>query len=207
MKKEKIMLRQSEFKLARVHGKICTEKPSGEAELRNQIFLIGNLKIEYANNEFIPIRLMGYEIPLEESDLQNPQGPRVECIDLLGYDNECNPVIIELKAENTKEQLDEVIKQIKRYEEKFNLIKENIQNEFRKETFWSDFKFGSKTYKIILSGRNFFNDQKLPDKYETSGIMCCYFGGIQNYFDLDGKVSLLNQTVNKGFITLNIKNK
>ena len=65
--------------------------------------LVGSLTLDYGGMGKINIRLVGYEVPLTTGQ------SRGYCMDLLGYDKEFNPYIIELKTSITSDTIDKVI--------------------------------------------------------------------------------------------------
>ena len=77
---EKLSSRTRDFKIGCFHGKLNPEDGSIEASLRNELFLIGMLRMEITRAESRSIRLLAYELPLQTGR------PRGQCIDLLGYD-------------------------------------------------------------------------------------------------------------------------
>ena len=105
--------RTEDFKIGYVHGKVFAQKGDSEAQLRNELFLIGMLKVEITRKESIDIRLVAYEMPLQTGQ------SRGQCIDLLGYDQNKKPWIIEVKKKSSGEKIDRIIKQINVYEKIF----------------------------------------------------------------------------------------
>ena len=107
---EKVSSRTKDFRIGCFHGKPDPEDGSIEARLRNELFLIGMLRMQITRAESRSIRLVAYELPLQTGR------PRGQCIDLLGYDENKVPWIIELKKSTSRERLGEVVKQIRRYD-------------------------------------------------------------------------------------------
>ena len=180
--------RTEDFKIGCFHGKLVPEDESIEATLRNELFLIGMLKMEIARAESKDIRLVAYEMPLETGK------SRGRCIDLLGYDQNKKPWIIELKKKSSPDSIEQIIKQINDYENMFQKIREYVEDEIRKKFHWNEFKFSEGTGKILLAGREFFQGKSL-DSYKPLGIYCCSFSRIQDEIK-EGKVVLLEN--NKG---------
>ncbi len=89
--------RQNNFRLLTIHGKLNPQRDESEARLRNDLYLVGSLTLDYGSKGSINIRLVGYEVPLTTGQ------SRGYCIDLLGYDKEFNPYIIELKTSITSD--------------------------------------------------------------------------------------------------------
>ena len=136
-------------------------------------YLAGTVQIEVSKNETIPIRIIGYEIPLEKN------APRNQCIDLIGYDQNLKPYIIELKKPGNNEKIDKVIAQIDRYGILFEKAKDSIENEIREKFFWEKFSFTPGIGKIILSSRDFFNKISNAPSFKDSGIFICSFSRLQ----------------------------
>lgn len=124
---------------------------------------------------------------------------------MLGYDQNKKPWIIELKKKRSPDSIDQIIKQINHYENMFGEIREYVEDEIRKKIHWNEFKFSEGTGKIILAGREFFEDKSL-DSCKSLGIYCCSFSRIQDEIK-EGKVVLLENNKGKGFVSLTIHNK
>ena len=192
-------MRTEDFKIGCFHGKLVPEDSSIEATLRNELFLIGMLKMEITRAESKDIRLVAYEMPLETGQ------SRGRCIDLLGYDQDKKPWIIELKKKRSSDSIDQIIKQINDYEDMFQEIRDCVENEIRQKYHWHEFNFSEGTGKIILAGREFFGDMSL-DSCKSLGIYCCSFSRIQDEMK-EGKVVLLENNKGRGFVSLTIHNK
>ena len=191
--------RTKDFKIGCFHGKLVPESGDGEATLRNELFLIGMLRMEITRAESKDIRLVAYEMPLETGK------SRGRCIDLLGYDQNKKPWIIELKVKRSTESIDKIIRQINDYEAMFQEIRDNVEEEIRKRNHWKEFKFSEGTGKIILAGREFFKGISL-DSCKSLGIYCCSFSRIQDEVK-EEKVVLLENNKGRGFASLTIHNK
>ena len=192
-------MRTEDFKIGCFHGKLVPEDSSIEATLRNELFLIGMLKMEITRAESKDIRLVAYEMPLETGQ------SRGRCIDLLGYDRNKKPWIIELKKKRSSDSIDQIIKQINDYEDMFQEIRDYVEDEIRKRNHWNEFKFSEGTGKIILAGREFFKNIRLGS-CKSLGIYCCSFSRIQDEMK-EEKVALLENNKGKGFVSLTIHNK
>lgn len=192
-------IRKANFKIGCVHGNVFAKNRDSEAQLRNELFLIGMLKVEVTRKEAIDIRLVAYEMPLQTGQ------SRGRCIDLLGYDQNKKPWIIELKKKNSNEKIDQIKKQIDDYEDIFQKIREHVEAEIRIKFHWNEFKFSEGTGKLILAGREFFHREKSLENYKSLGIYCCSFSRIQNEIK-DRKVVLLEKN-KQGIINLKIHNK
>jgi len=189
--------RERNFKIARLHGKI-DPRPDSEAKIRNDIYMVGMLELMLAKDKSIKIRLFAYETPIKSN------AKRTECIDLLGYDQNHKPYIVELKKPNSNEKLDKVFDQLHRYSEQFALIKEYIQAEVQEQYYWKDFKFSGDVGKIILSGRNYYKSHKKLPKFNDIKVYICSFSGIKEDF---GDLKLLKKFGSKGVIRLKVENK
>jgi len=148
------ILREGNFKLGCIHGRITAQKKDSEADIQRNVFLSQKLKIVKSRNEEIIIRLFGYEVPLEKKT-------RGKCVDLIGYDKDHNLYLIELKKDDSKEQIDKVIRQLNGYADDVEKIIEHIQEDFEKEFFYP-IKF-KKIIKMIIAPKNFYTDKKLID--------------------------------------------
>lgn len=190
--------RRKDFKIGCFHGKLIPESGSIEAALRNELFLIGMLKIEITRTESKNIRLVAYEMPLQIGKA------RGQCIDLLGYDQNKVPWIIELKKSESSEDLSQAIQQICRYEVLFQKVRNNIEHEIQRKYHWNEFRFSDDTQKMILAHRRFFQNVSL-ESYKSLGIYCCSFSDIRA--DKEREISLLEKFGSKGFVRLKIENR
>lgn len=195
---KKVSSRSKKFKIGCFHGKLIPEDGSIEARLRNELFLIGMLKMEITRSESKNIRLIGYELPLQTGKA------RGRCIDLLGYDQNKVPWIIELKKSDSNEKLNQAIEQILDYENLFREVRNSIEHEIQEKFHWSEFRFSGNTQKMILAHRRFFQDAS-PENYTALGIYCCSFSDIQA--NSEEGISLLEKFGSKGFVRLKIENR
>ena len=192
-------IRIKNFKIGCVHGKSSAQEKDSEAQLRNELYMIGMLKIEKSKKETINIRLVAYEMPLQTGQ------SRVCCIDLFGYDENKKPWIIELKTETSGEIIEKNIEQIDGYGEMFEQTRDNVEREIQEKYHWKEFKFSQGIGKVILAGRIFFQNKELIN-YRELGIYCCSFSRIKDVVR-DDKVSLLEINKGKGTVNLRIHNK
>ena len=192
-------LRESNFKIGCFHGKLNPEKENSEAVLRNHLYLIGMLRLMLTKTNFIDIKILAYEMPLES------RKTRGRCIDLFGYDQNKKPWIIELKKQDSNENVDEIVKQINAYAEMFGneKVKTGIQNEIRERYHWKDFKFSDGIGKVILAGRDFYEGKNV--KSMKDDIYFCSYSGISDE-EKGNKVVLLDKLQN-GIINLRVHNK
>ena len=190
--------RKKDFKIGCFHGKFTPEDSSVEAILRNELFLVGMLKILVTRTESKNIRLVAYELPLQSGK------SRGECIDLFGYDQNLMPWIIELKKSGSNESLNKIVNQINRYEDLFSPVREHVEREIQEKFHWKDFRFASETGKMILAHRAFYKNDP-PGRYKSIGIYCCSFSDIRA--NGEKEISLLEKFGSKGFIRLKIENR
>lgn len=190
--------RLKDFKIGCFHGKLIPEDGSTEAQMRNELYLIGMLKIAVTRSESIDIRLLAYELPLQTGK------KRGRCIDLFGYDQNKVPWIIELKTADSNERLNQVIEQIIEYEDLFRGVRNSIEHEIQRKYHWNEFRFAENTQKMILAHRKFFQDVS-PKNYETLGVYCCSFSDIRAKSEQE--ISLLDKFGSRGFVTLKIENR
>lgn len=194
--------RSEDFKIGCFHGKLFAEDRGSEAQLRNELFLIGMLKVEITRRTSIDIRIVAYEMPLQTGQ------SRGNCIDLFGYDKDKRPWIIELKKKSSFDNIEKIKKEINGYARSFQKIRGYVEKEIREKFHWNDFKFSEGTGKIILAGREFFQKRNLKrEKLESykSGIYYCSFGRIQDEIK-KGKVVLLENN-KRGVVNLAVQNK
>jgi len=192
-----VTVRKKDFKIGSFHGKLLPEDRSSEAKIRNDLYLVGMLRINLTRKESINIRLIGYEIPL---------GRRGDRLDLIGYDEDHHPFLIELKKDSTNEDLNQIMQQVHRYERQFKDIKIAIRDEFRMRFHWPEFEFTDKAKKMILAHREFYKDKSTKD-YRSSDVYICSFSGLKDIYDADGNVIVLDKRGSKGFVSLKIENR
>jgi len=195
---KKASRRPKDFKIGCFHGKCNPEDGSIEAKLRNELFLIGMLKMAITRSESINIRLVGYEMPLQTGQA------RGRSIDLLGYDQNKVPWIIELKKADSSEKLNQVLKQIRDYEDLFREVKNSIEHEIQEKYHWSEFRFSGSTQKMILAHRGFYKSASLKN-YKDLGVYCCSFSAIRA--NSEHEISLLENFGSKGFVSVKIENR
>jgi hypothetical protein len=161
--------RQSDFKIGQMHGRIPTED-CREAQIRNHLYLAGILTIHHTHMRKTRIRLVGYEVPLWKRGNR-----RDECIDLLGYDGDHRPWIIELKQADSNDKLSQVVAQLDGYAEAFKMgIRDQIEREVRQRFLWPDFRFAAGLGKMILADRRFFPKQQLLSPQREDILLCSY---------------------------------
>ena len=159
-------LRKSDFKLGSIHGKINPQKEDSEALIQRSVYLSQSIKIKRSNDDKKNslIRLFAYEMPLGTG--------RDNCVDLVGYDEQHNLYLMELKKGSSTETLSKVIGQINDYEKRVTKIMEYIEDDFKK-TFFLELKF-REIRKIILAPREFYA-KRGPDDYSDVTIEYLYF--------------------------------
>jgi len=190
--------RPKDFKIGCFHGKLNPEDVSIEAILRNELFLIGMLKMAITRSESINIRLVAYEMPLQTGQA------RGRCIDLLGYDQNKSPWIIELKKADSNEKLDQVIEQILDYEDLFREVRNNIEREIQDKYHWGEFRFSGTIKKMILAHRKYFEGISIKN-YTALGVYCCSFSNIGAKSEQE--ISLLENFGSKGLVRVKIENR
>lgn len=172
--------RDRDFKIGTFHGKLNPKNLNCEAKLRNELYLIGLLQLNYSMSKTDYIRIIGFEIPLTQGQ------KRGECIDLLGYDASHNLYIIELKLAASVEKLETVIKQINEYERLLQYSRLDIEREFQTKFHIPNFKFSDQIKKIILAPREYFRAHT-KEKSLLNNILLCSFANITNSKDLLAK--------------------
>ena len=146
-------LRKNDFKLGCIHGKVQPKDLQSEHAIQRKLFNSPGLEINRAKDEKERIRLFGYEVPLLAGTA------RGKCVDLLGYNDDNELYVIELKKKDSKEKLDKVNKQVSEYQLMIEKIVTYLEKEF-KETFFFDIKFQS-IKKLVLAPREYFKNQNL----------------------------------------------
>lgn len=185
------------YRIATFHGKLDPQDGSREAKLRNFIYLIGNLELLITMNEKINIRVVGYEIPIEKNGRK---------VDILGYDSDFNPWLIELKADNSKEKVDKVVNQINGYAEVLPSVIEEMQDEFYNR-FFVNLNLTNNIKKMILAPREYFEGQVKSNYPKLDNIYVCSIAKIKKVFDDEG-VFLLNDKFSQlKSLTLKIENR
>jgi ribonuclease J len=166
--------RKHTFKIGQVHGKLTPDCEDAEQKMRNDLFLAGRLEIVTSRKEQKMLRIIGYEIPLV---LDGPA--RRNCADLLAYDQEYRPYLVELKRGDASDKPDEVIRQVQRYAQMFDTIRTEVQKEVREVFLWPKFSFCGPVQQVILAPKSFYTRYKKEwiQKAESTGILLCYFPG------------------------------
>jgi len=185
--------RQNQFRLLTMHG-VAQPAEGSEARIRNDLYLVGAIKLIYSQKHHINVRLIGYEVPLQSGKL------RGECIDLFGYDAEHNPYIIELKTGVSKEDLPKVVQQVNGYEKMLIPLLDDIENEIKDKLFLDEFVLKRSVRKIILASREYYENNTW-ESLKNVDILFCSFYGKQNVDNLVEKAS--GETI----ISLSIHNK
>jgi len=164
-------LRKKDFRLGKIHGKTSPQKKLSEATVQRNLFLGQRITfVRKRDGRSNPVvRIFAYEVPLEKVS-------RGRCIDLLGYDQDKNLYIFELKNKNSTEKLSKVNSQIKDYANTLIKIKEDIEREFNEEFFFTNIEF-KEIRKIVVDPREF---------YKANGDD--YKGDIEYLYYADGSI-------------------
>lgn len=184
------------FKLGTFHGKLLPEKNIREAKLRNALYLIGNLRLELTKKDCIDIRILGYEVPLGERDKR---------IDLLGYDKDLNPWIIELKTDESTDTIDEVVNQVNDYANLFKPLITFIKEEI-KDVFLLDINLTDNIKKMVLIPREYYNGKNV-NHVNMNSVIICSFSRLREIYDKTGNLSIMEKLGNFDKINLNVLNK
>ncbi|MCF7859977.1 MAG: hypothetical protein K9N07_11765 [Candidatus Cloacimonetes bacterium] len=190
-------IRNSNFKVGTFHGSLNPVKGSKEASLRNALYLIGMIKLPYSSVDILKIRLFAYEVPI---------GIRGKRIDLLGYDENKNPWIIELKAHDSGEHISKIVDQINNYEKQLRDLLPHIELEFE-ERFLLPIEFSKVIKKMILAPREFYLKEDKTKYPKKKDILLCSIAKLKEVYNkdnrmvLDEKFSVLDQ------ITVKIENR
>lgn len=185
--------RRKHFRLLTMHG-VVRPRAGSEARIRNDLYMIGAVRLMYSRVLHKDVRLIGYEVPLQSGQ------KRGSCIDLFGYDAEHNPYIVELKIGSSRESLATVIEQINKYEAMLIPLLSSIETEIKEKLFLDDFKLTENVKKIILASREYYD--KNPWKAcKDSDVLFCYFYGKENVDDL------VEKATGEKIVSLSIHNK
>jgi hypothetical protein len=165
---------RTDYKLCTFHGTLLPSVGSSEAKLRNFIYLVGNLLIQQSRSLTIPIRVIGYEIPLDK---------KFKRMDAIGYDKDFNLWIIELKAENSTEKLDLVMKQVEDYSKYViaNGLTKYFEREIYERYFFTPFKLNGQIKKMILAPREYLDKNKGLITKTDPNLFICQFSKTTNY--------------------------
>jgi len=191
--------RKEDFRIGTVHSDLNVNKRSKEIKIRNDLFLIGMLRLFYSRNNYHYIRLVAYEMPLKAVQ------SRDKCIDLLGYDRDKTPWIIELKSSDYSQKLEDVIRQINGYEKDFKKVRPFVEKEIRDKYLWPDFKFSDEIGKIILVHRTYYEKNPIKE-YRDCNIKFCSFAYIEDV-EKEGEINLIKGDKKDRIITLRVENK
>ncbi|MEN6445909.1 MAG: hypothetical protein ABFC98_07695 [Candidatus Cloacimonas sp.] len=185
--------RKKEFRLLTMHG-VVRPRARSKARLRNDLYMVGAVKLMYSQKLHVDVRLIGYEVPLQSGK------PRGKCIDLFGYDAEHNPYIIELKTGGSKKRLPNVIQQINDYESMLIPLLGDIEKEIKEKLFLDEFKLKRNVKKIILASREYYEENPWKP-FKKGDILFCYFHGKQN---VD---KIVEKATGETIVSLSIHNK
>jgi hypothetical protein len=144
-------LRKRDFKLGCIHGKVHPKDGQSEHAIQRKLFVSPGIEINWTKSNKERIRLFGYEVPLLAGTA------RGNCVDLLGYNDDKDLYLIELKKKDSKEKLDKVNKQVSEYHLMIEKVVAYLEKEFQ-ETFFFDIKFQS-IKKLVLAPREYFKNQ------------------------------------------------
>jgi len=183
-------LRDNDYKLLRMHGKVTPKYDHYEAKLRNDLFMVGSLHIMTGKKDFERIRLVGYELPLYHN--------RDECIDLLGYDKNHNLYVIELKI-NNKMTPKEISDQLNRYAEKVKDLTGLLAEEIKDTLFLKEFSFSDRIYKLALVPSDYHGPEGSNVSQWQEDVIVCSIKWNTNLSNL------VENRGNAGYVTLDIK--
>jgi hypothetical protein len=161
---------------------------------------LGNLHIQLTKKNGVNIRLIGYEIPIEN------KGKR---IDLIGYDEDKNPWIIELKCDDSKEEVIKVVEQLAGYKKILKSHINMICKEFN-EKFFIDLELTNNIQLMILAPREFYatpsnSDKSIYPDYED--VKVCSIAKIGKLFLENGEFHLDKIFGKVKVINLKVENK
>jgi len=172
--------RNKKFRLFTMHGLV---QPSigCEERIRNGLFMAGSLNLFLSNVVTRKIRLAAYEMPLAQ---KTTSGNR---IDLFGYDKDHNPYIIELKTGDARDEIPEVIEQIKRYESMLYKILNNVENAIKEQLLLEEFKLTRDVKRIVLAPASYYTKHDWKP-HKDKGVLFCYLRKDKNVDGLAEKV-------------------
>lgn len=181
--------RENDHKLFRIHGKISPQQATYEAKLRNDLFMVGELRITTGKGKHRRIRIIGYEMPLGSN--------RDECIDLIGYDKDHNLYVVELKT-NSKNSPKDVTDQLERYTKKVTKILGKLASEVRDQLLLEGFTFSRKIIKVALIPQSYHDESKHDQSQWREDVVVC---SINKKTDTS---NLVENRGSQGFVTLDI---
>lgn len=200
--KDDKQLRRKGFRIGVYRTKQESAGDKTEYKIQRDIYLIGKLRLQFRRNETRDIRIFAYEVPIFTG------AKRVNCLDLLGYDQDYNLFVIELKRADNREKLSEVLGQINEYHGVVEQIKENIVKEAREALLLDDSFIFNNVYKMILAPRKYYNSKdnketikNYPDKEEIP--LFWYIGNIPD----GNEQKLLENNNGKGFVRISFIKK
>lgn len=159
-------LRKEEFRLGQIHGRLQAKDKHSEAQIQRVVFLSQKIRLWRTMHEQADIRLFGYEVPLKTGC------HRGECVDIIGYDKDCNLYIFELKQKKYSKNTIEIKNQILSYANAVRTIKKSLEEAFEKE-FHLPIEFRD-IKSVLLAPKEFYKDKDLT-QYKNYGIECAYF--------------------------------
>jgi hypothetical protein len=186
--------RTQDFRLLTFHGKLNPTKDDCEAKLRNDLYLIGSLTLNFSRAKKVNIRLVGYEVPLLGGT------SRGNCMDLLGYDKDHTPYIFELKVDSSNEKLDKIVTQINDYADKFISVHDAVEAELQRKLHIPTFKLGKDITKVILIPRDYYRHNPIDD-FSKSDILFCSISGLRD------TINVLSKRTSKDDVELVVHNK
>ena len=178
---EDAQLRRGGFRIGVLHGKQLAGKDDREYKIQREVYLVGNLRMNVSKTRKVEVRIIAYEVPLGKTN-------RSYSVDLIGYDQEFNIYLIEVKRENNRETLQkDVVEQINSYYEMFRKIKSEFEKEFA-ERFLFPVRFKS-IVKVILAPRQYYQQNGRENeslaRRNDGDVLFGYFGNIARRGETD----------------------
>lgn len=174
-------LREKDFKLGCFHGKLKADQQQSEAHIQRIVYLSQRICITRSRTNKIIVRLIGYEIPLTKNRT------RGNCVDIMGYDEEHNLYVIELKKGESNERIEDVNRQVNAYAEAVKEIQGDIEKEFE-GTFFFPIEFTA-IKKMIIAPRGFYKGKSVKS---CGDIEYGYFVQNINRISIEHPVEVIN---------------
>lgn len=196
-------IRTSGFRIGCFHGKLVPDHSNREIILRNQLYLIGMLKLKISETESKQITIVAFEMPLRRAT-------RSKSVDLFGYDQDKTPCLIELKHSGATDTIKNIRKQLDGYVQLFNETRKHVEKEIQCKYLWPEFHFSEGLLRIIAAPREFFDKNKkdVGPSFSKSEprVYVCSFKRIKTESIESPHFPLLEKRRNKGCVELRIEN-
>lgn len=160
------------FKIGSWHGRILSSDDKREYAIQRELYLLGGIEIVQSRSNKIRIRLIGYEVPTRTKNMGR-------ACDLLGYDEQHNLWIIEVKHAKNNEPLCKAVEQVAKYcncySKKLRDLEENYSS-----AFFLSIKFAGVRAAVLAPNKFFDKDDRDFATSYTGDVLICRFGRVHN---------------------------